>query len=278
MPDNRCCLPDNVATMRKPRPAPMLHMPPYRDTLPAPLVFRTARMPPQATYPQHRHAWGEFVYSFSGVIEVKLETQHVVAPPQLGIWLPPDVEHVGLNREAAMHSSLYVAVELCAALPGEACALSVNPLSRALLEHLRDHVPDVPPSEKDIRLMRVLVDQLAHATRVASYLPRSEDQILSEVLLALENDPADNRSLAEWAVAFHSTERTLSRRCQRDLGMSFAEWRQRLRVIKALSRLESGEKVSTIALDLGYASASAFVAMFRKMTGVTPDEHRRRPS
>jgi AraC-like DNA-binding protein len=32
--------------------------------------------------------------------------------------------------------------------------------------------------------------------------------------------------------------------------------------------------VATIALDLGYASASAFIAMFRRMTGVTPDEQR----
>jgi AraC-like DNA-binding protein len=33
--------------------------------------------------------------------------------------------------------------------------------------------------------------------------------------------------------------------------------------------------VETIALDLGYASSSAFIAVFRKLTGITPDEHRR---
>ena len=95
------------------------------------------------------------------------------------------------------------------------------------------------------------------------------------MLKALDEHPGDERSLAELAAAFNSTERTLGRRCQRDLGMSFAQWRQRLRVVKALPRLESGEKVETIALDLGYAGASAFIAMFRRMTGVTPDEHRR---
>jgi AraC-like DNA-binding protein len=263
--------------MPKPRVEPTLHLPPYRDRLPAALVFRTARMPAQATYPRHRHAWGEFVYSFSGVIEVKLAERHVVAPPQLGIWLPPEVEHRGLNREAAMHCSLYVAAELCHALPRQSCALSVSPLARALLEYLRDHPPAAPPSEEAARLMRVLVDQLAHAKSVGSYLPRSDDPVLGEVLLALEDDPADHRSLAEWAAAVHSTERTLTRRCQRDLGMSFAEWRQRLRVVKALVRLDAGDKVSAIALDLGYSSASAFIAMFRKMTGVTPHEHRRRP-
>lgn len=252
-----------------------LHQPPYRDALPAPIVFRTAQMPPRATYPKHRHAWGEFVYSFSGVMEVKLAEQHYIAPPQYGIWLPPDVEHRGLNRQQALHSSLYVATNLCNALPEATCALTVSPLARALLEHLRLHPPGQPPNPQEQRLLRVLVDQLSHAQSVGSYLPHSDDPVLAAVLQALEEHPGDERSLAELAAAFNSTERTLSRRCQRDLGMSFAEWRQRLRVVKALPRLESREKVETIALDLGYSSASAFIAMFRRMTGVTPDEHRR---
>jgi len=65
------------------------------------------------------------------------------------------------------------------------------------------------------------------------------------------------------------------RRCQRDLGMSLAQWRQRLRVVKAMGLLESGQTVETIALDLGYASASAFISMFKRLTGATPDEFRK---
>jgi len=33
--------------------------------------------------------------------------------------------------------------------------------------------------------------------------------------------------------------------------------------------------VETIALDLGYGSASAFISMFRRLMGVTPDEFRK---
>lgn len=57
--------------------------------------------------------------------------------------------------------------------------------------------------------------------------------------------------------------------------MPFARCRQRLRVVKATPRLAAGEKVESIALDLGYATTSAFIVMFRRMTGVTPDEHHR---
>lgn len=232
-------------------------------------------MPAEATYPQHRHAWGEFVYSFSGVMEVKLVDVHYLAPPPYGIWLPPDVEHRGLNRHEACHCSLYIAAELCGRLPNTACALTVTPLIRAILDHLRQHPPGLPRSVEEERLLEVLVDQLAGADSAGSYLPTSSDPLLTPVLSALVENPADNRSLPELARAANTTERTLMRRCQRDLGMSLAEWRQRLRVVQAMPLLEAGRTVESIALDLGYSSSSAFIAMFRKLMGITPDEFRK---
>jgi AraC-like DNA-binding protein len=258
-----------------PTQAKHLRIPPFSETLPAPIYFRTAYMPAEATYPQHRHAWGEFVYSFSGVMEVKLDDRHYLAPPQYGIWLPPNVEHRGLNRYEACHCSLYIAEELSGALPRTTCALTVSPLVRALLDHLRQHPPGLPRTLEEERLLRVLVDQLARASCAGSYLPTSDDPLLGPVLHALEAQPGDTRSLPELARAANTTERTLMRRCQRDLGMSFAEWRQRLRVVKAMPLLETGQTVENIALDLGYGSASAFITMFRRLMGVTPDEFRK---
>jgi AraC-like DNA-binding protein len=71
------------------------------------------------------------------------------------------------------------------------------------------------------------------------------------------------------------TERTLARRCQRDLGMSFGEWRQRQRFLAALPLLEAGRPVQTVALELGYSTSSAFIAMFQRQCGTTPDQYRR---
>jgi AraC-like DNA-binding protein len=251
-------------------------MPPFTEALPAAIYFRAAQVPAETTYPRHRHAWGEFVYSFSGVMEVKLADCHYLAPPQYGIWLPPNVEHTGQNRYEACHSSLYIAQELCSGLPATTCALTVSPLVRAILEHLRQYPPGLPRTDSEERLLRVLVDQLANAECAGSYLPTSEDPVLGKVLRELESNPGDNRSLPELAHAANTTERTLLRRCQRDLGMTFAEWRQRLRVVRAMPLLEAGHSVENIALDLGYAGASAFIAMFRRLTGETPDEYRKR--
>jgi AraC-like DNA-binding protein len=247
---------------------------PLDETLPHPVYFRTDSLLPDSSYPRHRHHGGEFVYAFSGVMELQLEGRHYLAPPQYGIWIPPRVAHVGLNRHEATFCSLYLARERCSRLPREACAVAVGPLLKALLEQLRARRIDTPRKPSDERLVEVLVDELEAAPRQGTYLPTSEDPLLRPILTTLEARPDDQRTLAEWASAVHATERTLVRRCQRDLGMSFGEWRQRLRVVRALALLEEGRSVESIALDLGYGSSSAFIAMFRRMTGSSPDKLR----
>jgi len=248
---------------------PHLCTPPFTETLPAPVFCRTEHMPAHARYAPMRHPWGEFVYSFSGVTEVKAGAQHYLVPPQQGVWIAPQTEHTGLNHQQTVYCSVYVSLALCATLPAQSCVVLVSPLLRAILTHLRT-LPDAADSPERTRLLRVLVDQLAGCATAGSYIPHSADPELDAVLQALREQPADNRSLAQLAAAFHFSERTLMRRCQRELGMSLTEWRQRLRVVRALPRLCAGHSVEAVALDLGYATSSAFIAMFRRLTGSSP--------
>lgn len=248
---------------------------PFTDALPGEVVFRAAQMPADAAYPHHRHQWGEFVYAFSGVMEVQLATEHYLIPPQYGLWLPPDVDHTGMNRQEASFCSVYVVPGRNARMPQQVCALTVSPLLHGLLEHLRQMPPALAQGAPHDRLLQVVLDQLEAAPVTGSYLPTSSDPLLAPVLQALEAAPGDSRSVAEWAASVHTTERTLMRRCQSRLGMTLAEWRQRLRTVKAMAMLESGDKVEHIAQDLGYASTSAFIGMFRRLTGTTPDGYRK---
>lgn len=253
-----------------------LRMPPFSGALPHPVYIRSEKLESGSAYPRHRHRWGEFVYSFSGVMEVRLEQRSYLAPPHFGIWLPPDTEHIGSNRFESCFCSLYLARELCQRLPQETCTLAVGPVIKAILADLSARRVDYPRTPEDERLMQVLIDQLGLAPRHDSYLPMSADPVLAQVLTALQQEPGDNRSLAHWAQAVHSTERTLSRRCQSDLGMSFSEWRQRLRLVMALPMLDARLPVQSVALELGYSTSSAFIAMFHRMMGMTPEEFRKR--
>ncbi|TCP13035.1 AraC family transcriptional regulator [Crenobacter luteus] len=251
------------------------HLMPLSEPPEVPVYFRSAALDAGSLYPPHSHRAGQFVHSYSGVIEIGLDSGQLIGTPRFGIWLPPGVEHLSQNRDAASFSSLYLAPALCSALPATPCALTVSPLIAGLIDELRARGLSVPASAEQRRLFRVLVDALARAPRHGSYLPTSGDPALSAVLSALMASPGDRRPLSAWAETVHSTARTLERRCRRDLGMSFSEWRQRLRVVRALTLLAAGDKVEHIAFELGYSGASAFIAMFRRHTGASPDEFRK---
>lgn len=265
---------ESLTAPRAASSASLLQEPPFRDRLPHPLYFRSAQMPENATYPRHSHPWGELVYSYSGLMEISLTDGHYLAPPQYAVWLPPNVVHRGLNRHAAVHCSLYVDRALCELLPEQTTALEISPLLRSMLEHLREEEGNDHGSPERLRFLQVVVDLITAAPRVGTYLPWSTDVLLEPILAHLQEDPSDNRSLAEYGRISNTTERTLIRRCLRDLGMPFAEWKQRLKVVKAMPMLEANETVEHISSALGYSNASAFIAMFKRMTGVTPDEYR----
>lgn len=250
---------------------------PFRDSLPSKVVFRADELNPESHFPSHRHSWGEFVYSFSGVMEVQFGDSSLLAPPNFGIWLPPDLEHEGLSRNIARFCSFYVDAGLCDSLPEVPCVLSVNPLARAILEHLREEFRDglerfTAYTEEEERVLLTLLDQLRRAECAESYLTYSDDPALTTVLTYLENYPESNCSNSELAALASVSERTLTRRSREELGMSLHEWRQRLRTVRAISLLEKGQTVESVALDLGYSSASAFIAMFRRQTGSTPGQ------
>ncbi|SMG47132.1 AraC family transcriptional regulator [Cedecea sp. NFIX57] len=259
-----------------PKKTPSILTAPFTGELPATLYFRSAPMPAHGLYLEHSHPWGEFVSAVSGVVEVQYAGGHFVVPSQYGIWLPPDTQHLAQNRMEAWHSSVYVSLAECAAFPQQVTVMAITPLVQAMLEHLHLNPPGIPPSEEESRFLRVLVDRLIEAERVGNYLPGSDDPVVQRVLNLLEQNPGDSRSVAALAALANTSERTLMRRCQRELGMTLAEWRQRLRIVKAMPLLAEGWTVENIAFELGYGSSSAFITMFRRLTQETPDEYRKR--
>jgi AraC-type DNA-binding domain-containing proteins len=246
---------------------------PFTEALPTPLFLRTTLMPDDAIFPAHSHSWGEFVYSYNGVVQVMVGEERYLVPPQYGIWLPPNVHHVGVSRREVLQSSLYVANELCDTLPPKPQVLMVSPFMRAVLDHARESPLDYT-CERHLRLLTVFLDEMAVTPRAGTFLPASDDTVLGVILHYLEQHPADNRPVAELAHDANVTERTLARKCRRDLGIPLTEWRNRMRVVKAMAMIEEGKSVDSIASEFGYSSSSAFIAMFKKLTGATPASYR----
>ncbi|WP_255421053.1 helix-turn-helix domain-containing protein [Micromonospora sp. M71_S20] len=67
----------------------------------------------------------------------------------------------------------------------------------------------------------------------------------------------------------HVSVKTLQRDFTREFGMSYSQWRTRLRLRASLALLET-RPVGEVAHRIGYASPSAFIAAFAREYGYTP--------
>lgn len=220
-------------------------------------------------YP-HSHAWGQFNCVSEGFMYFTIGEKVFVTPPTYGIWIPPNVEHSAHNDLVATFRPIHFSAKLAGQLPAHPCALEISPVMRAIIDDLARRQICVPESAQDKRLSEVVVDQLRSAAVQENYLPFATSKELTTILDLMQQDPADDRSLANWAALVNSTVRTLERRCLAELGMTLSEWRQRLRFLRAVDGLVSGKTIQQIAFELGYSTPSAFVSMFRRMSGTTP--------
>ena len=153
--------------------------------------------------------------------------------------------------------------------------MKISPIVKSVLADFNQRGVEIPSTPQDLRMAQVLLDQMCGSEVQGSYLPDGQTEALQEVLDALKQEPGHRLSVAEWAERVHLTERTLARHCQNELGMSLGEWRQRLRYLRAVDSLEHGQSVQSIALDLGFSTPSAFIAMFQREAGVSPDQFRK---
>ncbi|WP_434633676.1 AraC family transcriptional regulator [Chromobacterium sp. CV08] len=242
---------------------------------PMPLTFRFHRFAPKSEFARHRHRWGQLSRINLGMMELLLDEGRVVATAQYLLWTPPAVPHAAYIHQAMYYTSIYVGDEAAARLPPATCLLEQTPLVRALLDDFGQRQITVPTEPWDIRQAELLCQRILQSGREASYLPDSRQRVLQPILDAIRQDPADATTLKQWAERVFSTERTLARLFQRELGMSFGQWRNRARLLEALSGLKQGDSVQDISARLGYATPSAFIAMFQKHLGDSPERYRR---
>lgn len=242
----------------------------YPDTL---LFFCSETVNANTEFPPHHHAWGQIIFVKSGVFVLNVAGQRFLTPSGFALWIPPMILHSSHNHKPTGFRSINI--NHCESMPKRACLLNLSTISHAIIDSFFERKIAAPKTVQDLRLAQVLIDQLAAEPWQHAYLPSTQDKQLAPILKSLEKNPADNTTLAQFAQKVYTTERTLARRCQSELGMSFSQWRQRLRFLYSISLLEQDKSIQTIAFEVGYNSVSAFIAMFKHISGVTPDNYRK---
>jgi AraC-like DNA-binding protein/quercetin dioxygenase-like cupin family protein len=215
----------------------------------------------------HSHIWGQVTYALEGVMRVTVGNSTWIVPPLRAIWIPPDTVHEVATLQKAKLRALCVYAGAAPFKGDECVVVNVSALMRELIVALLE-VDTAGPREALIS--GLILDELSRAATLTMCVALPKDKRLKALCEALIADPASPYTLDDWAQQVGASGRTLARLFEQDLGMTFGQWRQQMRLAHATPLIARGLPLSRVAAELGYASQSAFSAMFKKTFGQSP--------
>jgi AraC-like DNA-binding protein len=231
---------------------------------------RTFPMAAGNHFRRHVHRRHQLAWAAHGVLSVVARGGTWVLPPSRALWIPAGVEHETIATERSTMRTLYLEPEL-SPMPWQAPQpVMATRLLAALIEHLDDRLLNPSHRARAEALLFDLLEPIATAT-IEVTMPTDERAL--DVARALIADPADARNLEQWGREVGASGRTLTRAFLAGTGISFSRWRTALRLQAALPLLAAGASVATVAGQVGYETPSAFIAAFRRHTGVTPSAY-----
>lgn len=220
--------------------------------------------------PEHVHPEDQLVYASRGVMTVRTRERTWVVPPQRAVWIPARVPHsIAMSGSVSMRT-VYFRARYVRSLPRTCSVMNVLPLLRELIVYACTFPKLDRRRPVHAHLIDSIVDQLQTVETVPLQLPAVSDPRAARVAGALSRDPGDGRNLDQLCRDAGASKRTIERLFQTEAKMSLGEWRQQVRLMRALQLLASGEKITRVALDTGYSTPSAFISMFRRALGQTP--------
>jgi AraC-like DNA-binding protein len=255
----------------------------FRPTRARPVRVRARAMAADMHFEPHRHAWSQLAWCASGVVQVTAEQTRgmgdevtFIVPPSRAVWIAPGVRHAVHVLEEAQLRTLYIDASVTPDGWSQCRVILVSPLLRELVQALEPASADALAREREAKLASLVLDEIALADSQALGVPlphaQTGDKRLRALCEAVLHAPAQRGTLAEWAAEVGASERTIARLFREELGTSYQQWRQQAILAHALPMLARGAPVSHVAAASGYASDSAFTAMFKAAMGAPPSQ------
>ncbi|MEV4573718.1 helix-turn-helix domain-containing protein [Nonomuraea jabiensis] len=204
---------------------------------------------------------GAFTLAEAGLLDGLSATTHWAAAHRLAQRFPlvdvrPDVLYVD-NGQILTSAGAAAGLDLClhiirrdfgSAVAADSARLSVMPLERegGQAQFIVHAQPPVP-----------------------------QGSLLEPVLSWIEDNLAQEVTLADMALRSGMSERTFSRRFREQTGTTPLQWLLRARIRRAQFLLENTDHgVERVAAQAGFGSATAFRERFKRVVGVTPQSYR----
>jgi AraC-like DNA-binding protein len=226
--------------------------------------------------PWHRHDMHQLLYAFEGALVVEGRNGRYKIPRQFAAWIPAGAAHRTTIQKVAS-GSIYISPSLLP-MSADTPRVIVAPLlmremvmhaMRWPLDRSADDTTSVAYFECFARLCAEWIGD-----EVKMVLPVSDDRRIAAIMEFTRNHIA-SVALSDVCRALGMSERSLRRQFTSNVGMSWEEYRQRLRIHLALHDLDTTNKpIGAIAASNGYENQAAFARAFRAIIGVSPTDYR----
>jgi len=226
----------------------------------------------------HSHEYHQLEYAVEGVAEVETETARYLLPPRQAVWIPAGVEHSStLTHVKAV--SVFFDPEMVPNAGDRVRILAAAPVLREMIRYARRwpisrSAPD-PVADAFFAALALLVGEWLDDETPLS-LPTTTDPLVAAAIEYTNQHLAD-ATLRDVCNAVGASERSLRRAFVNATGMSWRQYIQESRLLKAMALLAEGDQSTlNIAMSVGFESASAFTRAFHRYAGETPKSYRRR--
>ena len=224
------------------------------------------------SYDWHTHDFGQLISAASGSMYVGTPGRVLLLSPAMVLWIPPGVEH--WMRYGSNNEMRYVDVPQDEAEKiGAVCRImAMTPLLSALISATMPDNGRGRASDHNDALHDLLRHELVAAPDVPLSIAMPQDHRIRRFAETALDDPGVVESVDSWLAKAPASRKTIERLFVAETGMPPLRWLRHARILHAISRLAAGEKVSSVAFDMGYASSSAFSYMFRRTLGRCPSD------
>ena len=213
-----------------------------------------------------------------GALRLEAEGQRWLLPPARAALLRAGRPATVTIPQPATTASVLFHVDFVPPPPRDLTVFDLDPLGRALVAECggwQEADERLPPYARTIftALAAVAWKQAERPSPVV--IPSGRSAEVRTALRLTEERLGDEVRFEDVATTVGLVPRSLARRFEAEVGMTWRATLRRMRVLRAVERLAADDTpVTTIAHEVGYGSLSAFNVAFRELTGMTPSDYR----
>jgi len=217
------------------------------------------------------------IHGIEGLFLLETERASWRLPPSRIAWIPAGTMVRATTIRQVRCTSVFFRPDFAHDVPSDLKVFSASPVVHEMVKHARRWTVETPSSdEEQERFFLTLLDlcraQLTEAGQLS--LPKAASEELAKALEYTQEHLADPLQVEDVARIAAMSPRTLMRRLKTEVHMTWGQYLQRARMLRAMEHLARGMTVTETAYEAGYSSIPAFSTAFRKLTDLTPTEYR----